>query len=236
MHSLKFLLVGIVVMGAFIGKSSLGEAAVRLSPQSEVFSKGNDIVRLAEVVRVGHDPRGYTLNHDYYAGRRDKFIAHLISLVDGAHTIRILEYVKAAMKRKKQKWILWNYRRALHECDYVLERLVNHPKALTLCVSVVKFLNRPGYLMKYFENAVRLYPKHAVTHAQYGRYLSEIGEHEDAVARLQRAIMMDEKSKVSHAWLAEAYRKKGEIDLAKQSAKKARDLGYRGKFDSEISP
>ena len=189
-----------------------------------------------KIVLIRHDPKGATLNHDYFTSYRNGTKSQLLLSVDRAHTAKILGYMNESVNRKKQKWKVWALKRARHECDYVLERLVNHPKALLLCVNVVKLLNQPRYLMKYYVNALKLYPQYSITHAQFGRYLSEIGDHANAILRLNKAIAMDGKSKWAYFWLAEAYEKAGESDLSKQAKIKALELGYADKFSFEIKP
>ncbi|MEQ1846397.1 MAG: hypothetical protein ABL983_12595, partial [Nitrospira sp.] len=86
----------------------------------------------------------------------------------------------------------------------------------------------------YYEKALAEFPQYAVTHAQFGHYLIEIGKAEEGIAKLKRAIEMDSKLKPAYVWLAEGYYTKGEHEQARQAAKKARALGYTGEFPGDL--
>jgi len=84
----------------------------------------------------------------------------------------------------------------------------------------------------YYEKAIRLFPQYAMTFAQYGKYLIEIGQWDKGVENLKLAIEKDKKSVAAHVWLSQAYEKHGDKALAKKAAEQARNLGFQG----EISP
>lgn len=179
---------------------------------------------------IAHDPKGPTLNHDYYAGSTDPFVAQLISLVERAHVHNILPDLRkglAAPPNLKKGW----YQQAWNEIEYTLARLVNHPKALMLAPLVAKELGRPLSPVKFFERALKLYPQHAITHAQYGKFLMDIGRIQNAIDELSKAIKLDPQLSIGYAWLSMAYQKKGDQALAQTFAEKAKALGYKGRLD-----
>ena len=177
------------------------------------------------VHRVTHDPSGPTFNHDYY----DPSSRELIRLVRGAHVNQIIPKIKQSFK------IHPNYRKsrlksALAEVQYVLERLVNHPKALALSATVGNLLGQPKLPVKFYQRAISLYPKRPMPHAQFGNFLVGVGEIEDGIERLKIAIKINPKLAVAYGWLALAYEKNGDSELAEEYAKKAKKKGFRGKL------
>jgi Tfp pilus assembly protein PilF len=93
---------------------------------------------------------------------------------------------------------------------------------------VSQLIKKRSLAVYYFERALKLYPRYAITHAQYGAYLVGIGETEAGIGRLKEAIEIDPKLTAAYVVLAKAYNKVGNLDLAQQAAEKARDLGYKG--------
>jgi tetratricopeptide (TPR) repeat protein len=117
------------------------------------------------------------------------------------------------------------YHYALGELKFVLRHFPNHPKALQLMELVAKMTNQPHLVIPYYEKAVRLFPQHALTHAQYGNYLVDTGQAEKGIGRLQRAIEIDPKLTVTYYWLWDAYTRTGNREMAQQIAEKAKELG-----------
>jgi len=113
-------------------------------------------------------------------------------------------------------------REAINDCVYVLDRAVNHPKGLAILGFAARLAKEPSLPVRYYERAVTLYPGHAMTHAQYGKYLAEIGKGEEGVKRLQRAIEIDPGFKVAYTWLAHSYVQLGRVDLARQVIQRRR--------------
>jgi Tfp pilus assembly protein PilF len=170
------------------------------------------------VGQVDHGPTG-TANHDYFDP--DPETQRLRKNVEFHHL-------------GEPFWV--NYRagdlpRALAELDYTLVRFPNHPQALLLVGTVAKLMKRTSVPIGYFERALRLFPQHAVTHAQYGMYLVEIGQVEAGLARLNRALERDPNSALAYAGLALAYHRGGDVVAAREALQKARNLGYKGKLE-----
>ncbi|NOT94918.1 MAG: hypothetical protein HOP00_01220 [Nitrospira sp.] len=89
--------------------------------------------------------------------------------------------------------------------------------------------------INYYENALGFYPQYALTHAQFGKYLSDMGKIKLAIEHLSHAVEMDRKLAPAFAWLAEAQYKNNNLELAKKAGIQARALGYKGEFPYEGS-
>jgi len=129
---------------------------------------------------------------------------------------------------KKTFWAEFESKRyhyAILELEFVLRHFPNHPKALQLMELVAKMSKEPHLAIPYYEKAVRLFPQHAFTHAQYGNYLVDTGQAEKGIGRLQRAIEIDPKLTVTYYWLWDAYTRTGNREMAQQIAEKAKELG-----------
>jgi len=48
--------------------------------------------------------------------------------------------------------------------------------------------------------------------------------------KLKKALEIDPGLVAAHVWLEAAYKKTGQTELARQSAEKAKSLGYQGKL------
>jgi tetratricopeptide (TPR) repeat protein len=120
------------------------------------------------------------------------------------------------------------------EVKYILRRFPNHPQALMLLGSAAILKKEPSLAIPYYQRAISLYPQYAVTHAQFGSYLIDIDQMDMAIKRLNTAIKIDSKYAFAHGRLAEAYYKKGDIAHARQAAKQAKALGYKGEILSLI--
>ncbi len=123
-----------------------------------------------------------------------------------------------------------NQKQSLSEINYLLIRVPNHPRVLLMAEVVEKLFKQKDFALKAYKEALNLYPQHALTHAQYGRYLSKIGKRGEGINRLKQAIKIDPKLAISYAWLSEAYYLAGQKDAAESSGKLARKLGYKGKI------
>ena len=122
----------------------------------------------------------------------------------------------------------------LDDLRYILDRFPNHPEALMLLGSVATLKKDPPLAVPYYEKALRLYPQYAITHAQYGAYLIDIGQVDLSITRLDRAIRINPKYAFAHGRLAEAYYKNGNFELARQEAERAKALGYKGEILGQI--
>ena len=117
------------------------------------------------------------------------------------------------------------------ELEYILIRFINHPQALALAEAFAISTKNPMWATPHFERALSIYPQYAVTNAQYGKYLTEIGMVDKGIEKLNKAAEIDPKLVAAQVWLAAAYAKSGNADLAREAAEKARSLGYKGKLD-----
>ena len=115
-------------------------------------------------------------------------------------------------------------REAINDCVYVLDRIVNHPKGLAILGFAARLAKEPSLPVRYYERAVMLYPGYAMTHAQYGKYLAEIGKGEEGVKRLQRALEINPGFKVARTWLARLYVRLGQPDLARQGLQGGQEI------------
>jgi Tfp pilus assembly protein PilF len=166
---------------------------------------------------IEHGATG-TLNHDYFTPSPNEQFARMKDSVDQAH-------LKPAMAFFAQG----DLRRTQVDLEYVLARFINHPQALALAVRFAISTKNPTWAAPYFERALSIYPRYAVTHAQYGKYLTEIDRVDAGIAQLKKAIEINSKLVAGYVWLTEAYTKNGNADLAREAAEKARSLGYSGK-------
>ncbi|HWP23820.1 MAG TPA: hypothetical protein VNM15_06495 [Candidatus Binatia bacterium] len=82
----------------------------------------------------------------------------------------------------------------------------------------------------YFERAIALFPQYAITRAQYGLFLVSINDVDGGIENLKRSVEMDPKLAMGYVGLARAYEKKGDLEHAREAAKKARELGFEGKL------
>jgi tetratricopeptide (TPR) repeat protein len=123
------------------------------------------------------------------------------------------------LKRKK-----FGEKYTLADWKYTLKIFPNHPGALQAMGSNAILKNDLEMGVFYFERALGLYPQYAMTHAQYGSYLADIGRYDLAIARLKRAISMDSGLVSAHRWLAMAYRKSGRPELAREADERADQL------------
>lgn len=174
------------------------------------------------------DDRGTgTVNHNYYAAAHDPFLKSLLINVETNHMYASpydqAEGVIGNIRNGKLDW-------AFGDLQYILQRFVNHPKALNLMGVVARLRNDPFLPIEFYERAIRLYPGYAFTHAQYGSYLVDIGNLPTGIVQLQKAIELDQNLALAYAGLARAYSKSGKSQLARQAAEKAKELGYRDKL------
>lgn len=121
-----------------------------------------------------------------------------------------------------------NFAQATNELNYVLERIPNHPRALQISTMVSRMSKKYSLSINYFEQALRLFPRYAVTRAQYGNYLAEIGDLDAGIEQLKTAVELDPKYTAGYVVLAKVYARKGKNDLAQEAADKARELGFQG--------
>ena len=165
---------------------------------------------------------GELINMDYFTAKDDTETTHLLHLVEIAHTNRVLPQISKN-----------DYGGALSDIKYTLNRFPNHPRGLVLIGVYARLTKGYGLPVPYYEKAIRLFPQHALTHAQYGAYIIALGSIEAGIKKLQQAVEMNPELVFAYVWLAAAYYKIDNVELGRQSESKARDLGYKGKISLE---
>lgn len=166
---------------------------------------------------------------DYFTTSKDDHYLHLVEYRHLNLTSKTLwPFIKAG-----------EYYLAISDLFFVLRAFPNHPKALKLMGRLSTLLKHPWIALPWYEKALKLFPQHAYTHAQYGNYMAENSEDDIdmikmGISKLKKALEMDPKLGKAYAWLANAYYKAGKSELALQAAKKAKVLGYKGKILDEI--
>ena len=126
-----------------------------------------------------------------------------------------------------------DYKFIINEAKFILRYFPNHPRGLTLLGLASIKTHKYRLPISFYKKALRLYPQYAVTHAQYGVYLLKTGNIDQGISKLKKAIEINPKLDKAYVWLANAYYTKGNIELSRKTAKKARKLGYRGKIIGE---
>jgi predicted Zn-dependent protease len=175
------------------------------------------------------DDRGEgTVNHNYFAAAQSKILYDLLRNIEINHIDRCphQRFQGGAMQDIAQG----KYNLAREDLIYMLERFVNHPRVLQIGMMLANVSRDRAWLFERFEYAIQWYPNYAMTHAQYGLFLVESGNLAAGIERLETATKMEPNLVAGHVWLSQAYSKKGNTDLAQQSAERARKLGYQGKL------
>jgi hypothetical protein len=170
-------------------------------------------------VPVSHE--GTTADHDYFDERGET--KKLIISVETHHLY--------GCPHNSQRGFFTDvaegkYHNAFADLDYLLGRVVNHPRALQLVGSLGILTKKPGIADRYFVRALALYPQYALTQAQYGSFLINSGQLDAGIGRLKKAVEMEPNLAIAHAWLSKGYQKQGSLELAAEAAEKARALGY----------
>ena len=123
---------------------------------------------------------------------------------------------------------------AMGDVRYTLDRFPNHPVSLQQLSTLAQMTKSNALAISYFEKAVTLYPQYAITRAQYGLYLVATNNIDAGIERFNQAIEIDPKLPAGYAGLAHAYVKKGDLEKAREAAKKARELGFQGKLPEGV--
>lgn len=169
-----------------------------------------------ELLRNERNAMGTLVNQDYYTLDQHPETVALLRLVEYGHFSQpLFDAFRAG-----------HYKSVVGDLKYVLERIPNHPGALSMLSTVAIVTKVNNLPIPFYERALKLYPEYAFTHAQYGYYLLEIGATDKATEHLKDATKIDPQMPSGHAWLAEAYYKTGKLELAKQEEAEARKLGY----------
>jgi Tfp pilus assembly protein PilF len=158
---------------------------------------------------------------DYFTA--DKSPASYLTILESAHVQTIPGWLSKGRVND-----------ALADVRYTLDRFPNHPVSLQQLSTLAQMTKNNALAVGYFEKAVTLYPQYAITRAQYGLYLVSTNNIDAGIDRFNQAIEMDPKLPVGYAGLAHAYVKKGDLEKAREAAKKARELGFQGKLPDGV--
>ena len=164
------------------------------------------------------EPNTSGASHDYFTAEQDGVKGYLDNM-----TINHLDKVTGWIQQGR-------FDNAVLDLKYVLDRFPNQPRALQLLPVVASLSKNQALAVTYFEKAVRQFPQYALTHAQYGLFLISNGNVDEGIEQFNQSITIDPKSAAGHAGLAHAYAKKGNMEQARDAAKKARELGFNGKL------
>jgi predicted Zn-dependent protease len=113
------------------------------------------------------------------------------------------------------------------DVDFLLRYVPNHVEGLLLNEAIAKSKHLPEKAMSRYVQALQLYPDHAITHAQLGAYLLDLGRVDAAIESLNTAVRLEPRLAMAHGYLARAYRRKG--DPARASAEEAEAHKYSGR-------
>jgi Tfp pilus assembly protein PilF len=189
----------------------------------EIFRSGEQCLTPPYCSDAKRNNAGELINMDYFIAKQDSETTHLLHLVEVAHTNRVLPQISRN-----------DYNGALSDIKYTLNRFPNHPLGLVLVGLYARLTKGYGLPVPYYEKAIRLFPQHALTHAQYGAYMVTLGSIDSGIKKLHQAVEMNPELVFAHVWLAATYYKIGNGELGRQSESKARELGYNGKISLEI--
>jgi predicted Zn-dependent protease len=181
------------------------------------FPHENEVAQPWGVILVQDDQQA---TNDYFDAARDPTVSSKLRGVEAYHLNKSV-YDNISQGR---------YQYALNDIEYVLRYFPNHPTGLQLLTTIAVLSKNRAVPIRYFEKALAQYPSHALTYAQYGRYFVILGDLENGLQKLNYAIQLDPKLTAGYVWLAQAYEKKGDLKMARESQERARDLGYRGEF------
>jgi tetratricopeptide (TPR) repeat protein len=153
------------------------------------------------------------------AGRRDKnyydpAAAPIVRSVELNHLGRAINQ----MHEKR-----WPGARA--DLEFILRYVANHPQALSLLSEVCFKVKEPDCAQPFFDNALRLYPETASTHAAYGAYLHRLGNVPQAIEAYKRALALNPKSTQTHYNLGLAYFDTKDYQRANEEAQRAYAMG-----------
>ena len=162
--------------------------------------------------------------HDYFDASADEASKRLLRQVESFHlNKKFFENIAKGI-----------YKYPLQDIDFVLKYFPNHPTGLQFLTSVAVLSKNRAMPIMYFEKAIALYPGHAITYAQYGWYYVTIDRLEKGIEKLNDAVRMDSQLTAGYVWLAQAYEKKGDFKLAREAAKRAKELGYSEKLPGDL--
>ena len=131
--------------------------------------------------------------HDYFARDQDPSISVLLRTVERYH---LSDSFWQSYRRNE-------FGAARADLRYVLQRFPNHPRALQLSAYDENVKLDPSQVIQLFEIAIRSFPSHAYTYAQYGHYLVSIGRKTVGLELLDQALRLDPDLVAAIAWRAE---------------------------------
>jgi tetratricopeptide (TPR) repeat protein len=141
-----------------------------------------------------HDERnigGTLINQDYFTADLYPEVHQTLLLVQSAHmTEDDIRYFNEG-----------KYSLMIGDMKYTLDKFPNHPRALHIMCEISKKSEDFSTPIRCFEKALKLYPQHAYTHAQYGKYLLDIGSAAAGIQELQEALRIDPDLVNAQAWL-----------------------------------
>jgi tetratricopeptide (TPR) repeat protein len=184
---------------------------------------GSSSVFAQESPRMEKNEHGTLINQDYFTAREYTGTNSLITSVEANHL----------NQRVWSDFYAGKYNAVLSDVFYILDRFPNHPTALLLLGFIAKIKGELSMPIPYYTKALKLYPQYALIHAQSGMYLVEIGRFDIGIEKLEEAVRMDPKLVRGYIWLAKAYSKKGNPELAHHAEEKARALGFKGKIKND---
>ncbi len=154
---------------------------------------------------------GFQTRSDYYTAEFDPKTKQWLFLVELGH----------ANDRVWKLYRAGKYNEALADVQYTLARFPNHPRALNLLGEIGKSTDETSMAIAGYEMALKFYPQHAFTHAQYGHFLVQIGAMTAGIAELREALRLDRNLLQAQAWLAEAQPGAGSSQPATRDSVKA---------------
>lgn len=163
-------------------------------------------------------------HQDYYTAGQDPTSERYLQLTEQHHLDKVLGLLRDG-----------DYKYAIRQIEWTLQRFSNHPRALLFIETIATLTKVPEMPLLYYKVALEDYPQYALTHAQYGRYLGEIGKASEGLEQLKKAIALDPNLPAPHVWLAEVYAKSSQSDLAMKEVQVAKKLGYQGEWPSEVN-
>jgi predicted Zn-dependent protease len=180
-------------------------------------SQFDNIEQLSGVMRIQNTTGE---EHDYFDASADETSKRLLRQVESFHlNKKFFENIGKGI-----------YKYPLQDLDFILKYFPNHPTGLQLLTSVAILSKDTALPIMYFEKALALYPSHAITYAQYGWYYVTLGRLDKGIQKLNDAVQMDPQLTAAYVWLAQAYEKKGDLPLAREASKRAKELGYNEKL------
>lgn len=202
----------------------------------------NVFQRMARAIDDHRNVGQGTQDHNYYyAVSEDDSVwgqqhpRYLLFLIERAHIIGCPHGSPShAVIPGTEYGAMWHflegdYRKLFQDAEYVLPRMVNHPRMLQLIAMAAQ--RDPQFIdatREYFDSALALYPEYAITHYQYGAFLLDLGHTDGAIVRLRDAVAKDPRFIAAWVALGRAHRIKGDETAAKEAEDRARALGWTG--------